>query len=179
MRRSADAGIGDHSPSEAEGPRRFDLIITGAEPGHIDQDIAQQVTLAAARLLRLGGTLIALTHCDHTQGQLIDPGGLLVTAAQDADLLYFQHLVATSTLQPDPLPAPNERPGDDDTPTNPPTPGMAAGLGWRPQRHNRVHLDLYVFGQPHDHAADDHPDPDHQGPLLEVNAGAGATGVPR
>lgn len=172
------ARIGDHPPSEPEPPHRLDLIITGAEPGHVDPVTAQHVALVAARCLRLGGTLIALTHCDHTHGQLVDPGGLLVTAAQDADLLYFQHIVAVTTLPPDRQQAPNQRPEDCDSPTAP-SPGMAGGMGWRPQRHPRVHCDLYVFGQPHDHAADDHPDPGHQGLPLGVSAGPGATGVPR
>jgi hypothetical protein len=180
-RRSTDSGTDDHSPRAADRPRRCDLIITGAEPGHVDPDTAHQVTLAAARMLRLGGTLVALTHSDHTDGRLVDPGGLLVAAAQDADLLYFQHIVAMSAPHADLQRAPNRRPDQHGATTEPPSPDTAVGLGWRPRPHRRVHIDLYVFGQPHDHSVDDHaadeqPAADRHGPPYPMGAASEATG---
>ena len=75
-----------------------ELIVTSVAPGDVDEASAARVALAAAHALRSGGLLLVLTHSDHDdEGRLVDPGGLLVTAAQNADLLYFQHVVAITT----------------------------------------------------------------------------------
>ncbi|MFC9472734.1 hypothetical protein ACFTS5_11110 [Nocardia sp. NPDC056952] len=51
---------------------------------------AAQLAALAADDLAEGGVLVALTRCTHTSdGTLIDPTGPVVTAGQNADLLYF------------------------------------------------------------------------------------------
>ncbi|GAB2694496.1 hypothetical protein [Nocardia thraciensis] len=55
---------------------------------------ARIADLAAARLTG-GGLLVVFTRCTHTpDGTLLDPTGAVVTAAQAADLLFLQHIVA-------------------------------------------------------------------------------------
>lgn len=116
---------------------RTDLLITvmPARPdttGHTDT-----VAQLAARALRLGGVLVVLTHCDHSGGILVDPTGPMVTAGQNADLLYLQHIVAVhhppAHLRPHPVHPPVG-------PADPRTPAV----------HRHVHSDVLVFAQPHD-----------------------------
>lgn len=55
---------------------------------------ARIADLAAARLTG-GGLLVVFTRCAHApSGILLDPTGAVVTAAQAADLLFLQHIVA-------------------------------------------------------------------------------------
>jgi hypothetical protein len=123
---------------------RVDLLITvmPARPdvaGHTDA-----VARLAARSLRLGGVLVVLTHCHWERGELTDPTGPMVTAAQSADLLYLQHIVAVHLAPSDHrLRA---------TPAASGAPTAAVGpLAGAP--HRRVHGDVLVFAQPHDHTA--------------------------
>jgi hypothetical protein len=122
----------------------LELIITAVAPDAVDDATAARVTLAAARGLRRGGILAVLTHGDVREGVLVDPGGVLVTAGQNADLLYLQHIVAVHApirdghICPDPT-----------TPAPDPTLDGAAG-GW-PAPHRRVHADVYVLAQQRDH----------------------------
>src|SRR5205085_2165103 len=74
-----------------------DLIITSLDPQHSGPCISDHLTLLAARLLRAGGLLAVLTHSDWSTGALLDPTGPLVACAQNADLLYLQHIVALHT----------------------------------------------------------------------------------
>jgi hypothetical protein len=121
-----------------------DLVLTSLRPEHSGNRTSDQVALAAARLLRTGGILAVLTHCDWSGGQLVDPTGPVVAAAQNADLLYLQHIVVVHppihdgefVIEPE-VTSPDDNP--------------------RPQRHGqpathrRIHTDLLVFAQPHDH----------------------------
>lgn len=110
-----------HNPSEPA-----PLVVAAVDP----TGAADQFGFAAAELLRDGGTLAVITHCDHQQGRLRDPSGSIVASAQNADLIYLQHIVALHHP-------------------------IAAGHLTRSRRretggvsrHSRVHSDLYLFGR--------------------------------
>ncbi|WP_245786667.1 hypothetical protein [Lentzea albida] len=127
-----------------------DLVVTSASPNQTTAELADEAVLTAARLLRLGGIFVALTHNYTTTGELTDHTGQLVTRAQFADLLYLQHVVA--------LHAPirdgrfqvelNDREAEEL--------GRAqhrAAVRGLPSPHLRIHSDVLVFAQPHDHLA--------------------------
>ncbi|GAA2975981.1 hypothetical protein [Actinokineospora diospyrosa] len=129
-----------------------DLVIASFPPGRLGVPLADSAALLAARLLRVGGVFVVLTHCDWRGGRLTDPTGDVVAAGQTADLLYLQHIVTLHTpirigrfLRPDP-----ESDGRDRT-------GGGAEEGHRarvrglPAPHRRIHSDLLVFAQPHEH----------------------------
>jgi hypothetical protein len=113
-----------------------DLVITSLRPEHSGDRASDRVALAAARLLRTGGIIAVLTHGDWSHGQLIDPTGVVVTAAQNADLLYLQHIVVVhAPVRDDEFMIENPHPRPRTQPTT----------------HHRIHTDLLVFAQPHDH----------------------------
>ncbi|MGH3573199.1 MAG: hypothetical protein ACRDUW_15420 [Pseudonocardiaceae bacterium] len=143
----------DPPPSDEPGPTsaRFDLaardtelIITSLRPEHSADRTSDHVALLAARLLRVGGILAVLTHSDWSRDELVDPTGPIVACAQNADLLYLQHIVALHT--------PIHRgqflrePPSAQAPTRHPAP--VRGL---PAPHHRISSDVLVFAQPHDH----------------------------
>lgn len=137
-----------------------DLIVASLPPRLSGDYSADLVALYAARRLRVGGILVVLTHCDWTSGELTDPTGAVVTAGQNADLLYLQHVVALhapvrdgrfdltdvrSEGQSDGVHG--DRQADD---------GDArarhrASVRGLPAPHRRIHSDVLVFAQPHDH----------------------------
>lgn len=134
----AAAGRNDHAvqfrPDEADG--RVDLLIT-VMPARLDAaEHTDTVARHAARALRLGGVLAVLTHYDHSDGVLVDPTGPMVTAGQNADLLYLQHVIAVH------LPPAHLRPHRAHRPDS-----------RTPEAHRRVHSDVLVFAQPHDDGA--------------------------
>jgi len=110
----------------------LELIITSLPPSAAEHASSDCVALHAARRLKTGGILTVLTHSQHSDGALIDPTGTVVTAAQNADLLYLQHLVVLHT--------PLHR-----KPFSPTTAPDGARV------HRRTHSDLLVFAQPHGH----------------------------
>ncbi|XVS67761.1 hypothetical protein ACQPYE_17425 [Actinosynnema sp. CA-299493] len=137
-----------------------DLVITSLRPHHSDDRAADLVAVHAARLLRSGGTLTVLTHCDWTSGELTDPTGAVVTAGQNADLLYLQHVVAVHAPVRDgqfhlaDTPPTHHRDGTsdhtdtDDAQARTRHRAQVRGL---PAPHQRIHSDVLVFAQPHDH----------------------------
>lgn len=153
--------VGDTEPAPRTGgwstpaPDRFggaaagaDLVITSLRPEHSGDRAGDRVALAAARLLRTGGILVVLTHCDWSQGQLVDPTGPVIAAAQNADLLYLQHIVVVHAPVRD---------GEfvieleGATPDDNPRPRPHAQRHGKTATHRRIHTDLLVFAQPHDH----------------------------
>jgi hypothetical protein len=97
-----------------------------------------------------------LTHCDWTSGELTDPTGAVVAAGQNADLLYLQHIVALHTPVRD-----GEFHfadghsdgvhGDRDTDDGDARARHRASVRGLPAPHRRIHSDVLVFAQPHDH----------------------------
>jgi hypothetical protein len=126
------------------GVPRVDLVIASVRPEHTGPHTAEHLARGAAGLLRTGGILAVLTHSDDLGGRLRDPTGTLVTAAQNNDLLYLQHIVVlhtpirdarldTTALTTDQNPALTEHP-----PTAPKQTGV----------HHRAHRDLLILTQP-------------------------------
>jgi hypothetical protein len=139
-----------------------DLIVASLCPQHCANRGADLVALFAARLLRVGGILAMFTHCDSWAGELIDPTGDVVTAGQNVDLLYLQHVVAVhapvrngafhlADTRPDHHTddGPDDE-GIDDAQFRTRHRALVRGL---PAPHRRIHSDLLVFAQPHDHQA--------------------------
>ena len=151
-------------PSGNSRPRQADLVLTTVHPRDCRTHLAEQVALLAARLLRAGGLLVVLTHCDWSDGTLLDPTGTIVTASQNADLLYLQHIVALHTPLPDRRPIALAGDGQVHPPHGQTVPSEAT-RGPR-QPHRRIHSDVLVFTQPHDHQLDSHP-PTTDQPLQE------------
>src|SRR5581483_3840891 len=116
-----------------------DLIITSLPPQHSGPCPTDHITLLAAHLLRVGGILAVLTHSDWSSGELLDPTGHLGACAQNAHLLYIQHIVALHT--PVHCGQLHSTPTVDQTPE-------AYGPGMAPP-HRRISSDVLVFAQPH------------------------------
>ena len=129
-----------------------DLIITSLPPEHSGDRFSDLVALVAARLLRVGGILVVLTHCDWPAGELIDPTGAVVASAQNADLLYLQHIVALHApvrggrFSDDPLTDPDSFAAENEARAR-----HRAAVRGLPEPHRRIHSDVLVFAQPHDH----------------------------
>ncbi|MFD2420387.1 hypothetical protein [Amycolatopsis pigmentata] len=134
-------------------PADTDLVITSLRPEHSGDHSSDLVALVAARLLRVGGILAVITHSDWTHGELVDPTGAVVASAQNADLLYLQHIVAlhvplrggqfVTELIPDPDGSRAERDA---------RAVHRATVRGLPAPHRRIHSDVLVFAQPHQHA---------------------------
>lgn len=142
-------------PSGDSRPGQADLVLTTVHPRDCRTHLAERVALLAARLLRAGGLLVVLTHCDWSDGTLLDPTGTIVTAGQNADLLYLQHIVALHTPIPDGGTAALAGDGQVHPPCGRTAPTDTT-RGHR-QPHQRIHSDVLVFTQPHDHQL--HSDP--------------------
>ncbi|MEG8179297.1 hypothetical protein GZH49_12235 [Nocardia terpenica] len=124
------AGVGaDREPAPAR------LIITELVRPDTDRAALREVIEWAATRLAGNGLLVVPAHTGRTRhGLLADPTGALVGAAQAADLLYLQHIIAAPV-------------DGDHILTRPPT-------GSGPQRsahaHALVHADVLVFLQVRD-----------------------------
>ena len=131
-------------------PADTDLIITSLRPEQGGDHASDVVALVAARLLRVGGILAVITHCDWPAGELIDPTGAVVASAQNADLLYLQHIIALHTPVRDGRFAVESLTGldgaTDDEVARAVHRATVRGL---PAPHRRVHSDVLVFAQPH------------------------------
>lgn len=87
--------------------------------------------LAVARMA-IGALLVVLGRCRHSDdGVLIDPAGPVVAAAQAADLLYLQHIIAVPVTGHTITAA-----------TDTPAPGHPRG------RHTVAHTDVFAFLNP-------------------------------
>lgn len=150
-------GIGE----EEQAPGIADVVITSL-PMNPDEDVdltadaealavagRDLIVPAAARLLRAGGVLVVLTYSDWSRGWLLDPTGPVVAAAQNADLLYLQHVVALHTpIRDGELLAP---PDDDAAAAQYARTAHRAQVRGLPAPHRRTASDLLVFAQPADH----------------------------
>jgi len=126
-----------------------DLIIAGVRPELSGDRTADLIALFAARRLRVGGVLVVLTHCDWTSGQLTDPTGPVIAAGQNADLLYLQHIVAVhAPVRDGRFDLPEKHP---DRAGNSARSCHRARVRGLPLPHERIHSDVLVFTQPHDH----------------------------
>jgi hypothetical protein len=126
---------------------RVDLVLI-ALPAHVAEAVSlDRLALLAADRLRCGGILTVYTHSDWNGGRLLDPTGPIVAAAQNADLVYLQHIVTLHTpirggrLHPGPTPAAAEEYG---------RARHHATVGGLPAPHLRAHGDVLVFAQPSD-----------------------------
>jgi hypothetical protein len=166
---TADAGDVAAAP---HAPQSVDIVfadLTDTDRAPVDGRLG----MIAAGVLRGGGILAVLTRCRPTaDGALADVTGGIVASAQDADLLYLQHIVIP------------------DRPLLPVRRTDAAGQRQdldRPRAHVVVHADLLVFARPR--TATIHPGPDTaaaDGAAHEATAGmpsrvmtAAASGVRR
>ncbi|MEU4767684.1 hypothetical protein AB0H12_30980 [Actinosynnema sp. NPDC023794] len=134
-----------------------DLVITSLTPRRSGIRAADLVAPHAVRLLRAGGILAVLTHCDWTSGELTDPTGAVVTAGQNADLLYLQHIVAvhapvrdgrlhlTDTPPDHHCDGTSDHADTDDAQARARHRALVRGL---PAPHRRIHSDVLVFAQP-------------------------------
>ncbi|SEB46697.1 hypothetical protein SAMN04489727_1980 [Amycolatopsis tolypomycina] len=141
---AAGSGGGAPGSSPAE---RADLVLV-ALPAHAAEQVSlDRLALRAAGLLRYGGIFAVYTHSDWNEGRLVDPTGAVVAAAQHADLLYLQHIVALHT------PVRHGR-----LHAAPTTAVVAeydrtahrATVRGLPAPHRRAHSDIQVFAQPTD-----------------------------
>jgi hypothetical protein len=135
----------------AEGaPADTDLIITSLRPEDGGDHASDLVALVAARLLRVGGILTVITHCDWPAGQLIDPTGAVVASAQNADLLYLQHIIALHApvregrFAIESLTELDGTAADDEARA-----AHRAAVRGLSAPHRRIHSDVLVFAQPH------------------------------
>ncbi|UOX88423.1 hypothetical protein MUY14_43220 [Amycolatopsis sp. FBCC-B4732] len=139
----------DEVPMSGEAPsdsvvsgEGVDLVITSLPPARGADGSVEAVAIAAARTLAFGGILAVYTHRDWSSGRLTDPSGPMIAAAQNADLLYLQHIVTLHTpirngrLQP--LTVTDRPEGARDS----------RELG-APTTHARAHGDVLVFAQAH------------------------------
>jgi hypothetical protein len=160
-------GTPDSSPTTVSSPSRSDLrggVFDGPQAAPVDTDLiitslrpedggdhaSDLVALVAARLLRVGGILAVITHCDWTRGELVDPTGAVVASAQNADLLYLQHIIALHTPVRGGRFAVESLTGlDGATDEEQARAEHRATVRGLPTPHRRVHSDVLVFAQPH------------------------------
>jgi hypothetical protein len=135
----------------AEGaPPDLDLIITSLRPEDGGDHASDLVALVAARLLRVGGILAVITHCDLPAGELIDPTGAVVASAQNADLLYLQHIIALHTpVREGRFTVESLTELDGATDEVQARAAHRAAVRGLPAPHRRIHSDVLVFAQPH------------------------------
>ena len=176
---SLGSGVGGVVLDRAEVPpadssNNADLIITSLRPEHGGDHASDLVALVAARLLRIGGILVVLTHCDWPAGELIDPTGAVVASAQNADLLYLQHIIALHTpVRGGRFAAESFAELDGPAAENEARVRHRAAVRGLPAPHRRVHSDVLVFAQPHQH------EPPRLAPPLSPAKAAFETGVIR
>ncbi|MEU0509073.1 hypothetical protein [Amycolatopsis sp. NPDC006125] len=138
-------------PTAVEPGDRVDLILISLPADAAAVVSLDRLALMAAAWLRFGGILAVYTHSDWNHGHLTDPTGAIIAAAQNADLLYLQHIVTLHT------------PVRDGQLRTAPTPAAAvnyeaarhrATVRGLPAPHLRAHGDVLVFAQPSEPAGD-------------------------
>lgn len=136
---AALASIGDLDRHGIDAPtdrswsgEQVDLVIASLLADHLDPNAAaDHVTSLATEVMTPGGLLVVLSRCRHSDsGVLLDPAGSVVAAAQAADLLYLQHVIAAAV--------------SGTTITSAPADPVPSGTA----RHTVAHTDVFVFLQP-------------------------------
>ncbi|MFE0025113.1 hypothetical protein [Amycolatopsis sp. NPDC059021] len=138
---------------------RADLVLVSLPARATESVSLDRIALLAAHRLRQGGIFAVYTHSDWMRERLADPTGAIVAAAQHADLLYLQHIVALHT--------PIEKGRLHAAPSATVTAEYdrarhRATVRGLPAPHLRAHGDVLAFAQPADPAA---PPPD-TGPAI-------------
>ncbi|MGW4213455.1 hypothetical protein ACWEIJ_36095 [Lentzea sp. NPDC004789] len=133
---------------EANTAATADLVIASLPPERLVDGLRDHVALFAARLLRTGGVLAVLTHSHRGGGRLVDPSGPIVAAAQAADLLSLQHVVAVHAPVRDGDFTLTANPAEIDRAEREQHHATVRGL---PAPHRMAHSDVLVFAQPRDH----------------------------
>jgi hypothetical protein len=125
-------GLGHHCIDAPYSGEPVDLVIASLLADHPDPMVAaEHVTAVAVEAMAMGALLVVLSRCRHSNsGVLLDPAGSVVAAAQTADLLYLQHIIAASVSGHTIITAP----------ADPAAPGVP--------RHMVAHTDVFVFLQP-------------------------------
>ncbi|WP_155547644.1 hypothetical protein [Amycolatopsis camponoti] len=165
--RGTASGSGDAPGSLPAGS--VDLVLA-ALPAHAAEWVPlDRLALLAAGLLRYGGIFAVYTHSDVNGGRLVDPTGAVVAAAQHADLLYLQHIVALYTPvrsgRLHAAPSPTVAAEYDRT-------AHRATVRGLPAPHLRAHSDIQLFAQPANPASPP-PDPATGAPAAEDEPGHG------
>ncbi|MFX0578822.1 hypothetical protein [Nocardia nepalensis] len=129
------AALGRHGVSEPDpgAGEPVDLVVVSLLADHFDPvGAADRVAGLGVERLAMGGLLVVLGRCRHSgEGVLVDPAGAVVAAAQAADLLYLQHIIAVPVT------------GHTITAT-----AAADALAPSAGRHVVAHADVFVFLQP-------------------------------
>jgi len=135
------------SPGPDAARRQADVVYADLRNTTVDDRLG----LLAARALGGGGVLVVLTRSHiGADGELVDPTGMIVASAQNADLLYLQHIVVPTAplappFRPPRLPEPST--GDGQSPM--PEDGRARRDDPAPARgHSIAHVDLLAFARP-------------------------------
>ncbi|WP_062993964.1 hypothetical protein [Nocardia anaemiae] len=124
-----------HKPGTGTGTdEAVDLVLVSLLADHLDPvAAAEHLTTLAVHRLAMGGLLVVLGRCRHSRsGVLIDPAGAAVAAAQAADLLYLQHIIAVPVT------------GTTITAT-PPADAPDSGADRGPVVHTVAHTDVFAF----------------------------------
>lgn len=121
-----------HSSDAPDSAESVDLVVASLLRDPLDPvRAAEYITTLATEAMAMGGLLVVLSRCRHSDsGVLLDPAGSVVAAAQAADLLYLQHIIAAPISGTTVTTAPAE-------------PGSSALA-----RHHVAHTDVFVFLQP-------------------------------
>lgn len=139
---SADRQVGpftDRRPglglaATGNGPDRYHLIVTAADPRTLDWFRPADW----AGLLTTNGTLAVVTHGDHSDGRLVDPAGPLVRAAHHAGLRYLDRIALLRVPVRDGVLAVTAPAAGARSP-------VPSGRATTSVRHTQVHNDLLVF----------------------------------
>lgn len=116
-----------------------------------DTAVDDRLGVLAARALVGGGALVVLTRSHiGADGELVDPTGMIVASAQNADLLYMQHIVVPTVPLAPPvrLPRLSDPSTDDGQPSMPQDGRARRDDSARARGHSIAHVDLLAFAQP-------------------------------
>ncbi len=113
-----------------------------------DTAVDDRLGVLAGRALGGGGVLVVLTRSHlGADGELVDPTGMIVASAQNADLLYLQHIVIPTAPLAPPLRPPDPSTGDGRSPMPQDDEGRRDDSALS-RGHSIAHVDLLVFAQP-------------------------------